>query len=356
VAVNVAQLDDERADRALDHAGMGSTARTRLALIGATLLAACGATPGAPTPGPTAPPASNAPAPTGTAAPAASLAVAVAGAPSISSILGASHLPPVSTTWTRISDAGAPFTYEVPSTWTGHAAYPWEEGGQAVGVVLAAGPDPSKLSTDFSVPGIAIGLSANPGGLTAHQVVEADNSYGATCTASGVQDTTDSGATASFQLWESCAGGTGYLLVMAIVPAGGQGLVAIIFQGVAEADLGYLDHIAGSLQAATTTATPAPAATPGQVSGQTYTISMDDCHNQHGQGIAAGLIRNDDTLVHTFRIVVAFSDPNNVLLNDTWGTTPDIPPGITARWQAVVPSGLPAVTVSCRITGVELVN
>jgi hypothetical protein len=83
---------------------------------------------------------------------------------------------------------------------------------------------------------------------------------------------------------------------------------------------------------------------------------LEFCQNQHGQGVAGGLIRNDDALVHSFRIVVAFSDPNGILLNDTWGTTPDVPPGVTARWQATLPSGLPNTTVSCRITGVELVN
>lgn len=322
------------------------------ACLAAILVAACNGTPPVSTPTP--PTATIAVSPTPADTPAASLAGAGL---SISSILGRTHTAPASTVWLRVADPAAPFTYEVPSTWTGHAAYPWVEGGQAIGTVLVAGPDPTKLSTDFSVAGIAIGLSANPSGLTAHQVVEADDSYAGTCTPGSVEDTTESGATASFRLWEACAGGTGFLLTMAIVPADGQGLVAIIFQGTTEADLGYLDHIAGSLLASTPTATQGPVATPGgPVPGQPYTISMDYCQNQHGQGIAEGLIRNDDTLVHSFRVVVAFSDLNNVLLNDTWGTTPDVPPGITAKWQAVVPSGLPAVTVSCRITGVELVN
>jgi hypothetical protein len=54
--------------------------------------------------------------------------------------------------------------------------------------------------------------------------------------------------------------------------------------------------------------------------------------------------------------VVRFFDPNGVLLNDTWGTTPDVPAGVTATWQAVVPSGLPAVSVSCQVTEVKFVN
>lgn len=336
--------------RTADHGAMGSISRGHVALLASILVAACTGTSG--TPAPTALASIAAP-PTATQAPPPSLAVA--GGPSISSILGTSHTPPASTSWTRISDPAAPFSYEVPSSWTGHAAYPWEDGGQAIGTVLVAGPEPSKLATDFTVPGIAIGLSANPGGSTAHEVVEADDSYAGTCSGSPIEDATDLGATASYRLWESCAGGTGYLLVMTIVPSDGQGLVAIIFQGVTEADLGYLDHIVGSLQAELAAVTPGPTAG-APVPGQPYTISMDICQNQHGQGVAEGLIRNDDALVHSFRIVVAFSDPNNVLLNDTWGTTPDVPPGITARWQAMVPSGLPAVTVRCQITRVELIN
>ena len=336
-----------------DDAAMRPTSRWHATLLATSLVAACGGTPGAATP-PAAPASAAAPQ-TATPAPAAS--VGGVGGLSISSILGASQTPPPSTSWIRISDPAAPFGYEVPSTWTGHAAYPWVENGQAIGTVLAAGPDPSKLATDFSVPGIALGVSANPAGMTARQVVEADTAYAGTCTPGEIEDAVESGARASFRLWERCAGGDGFLVVLAIVPADGKGLIAIIFQGTAQADLGYLDRITNSVEAAVVAATPGPAATfGGPVSGQAYTISMDFCTNQHGQGVAEGLIRNDDTLVHSYRIVVAFSDPNDVLLNDTWGRTPDVPPGTTARWQAVLPSGLPSVSVTCRITRVELVN
>jgi hypothetical protein len=279
------------------------------------------------------------------------------GAPSIGSILGSNQTPPPNTTWIIATDPGAPFSYEVPSSWTGRAASPWEEGGQVIGSVLAAGPDPTRLATDFSIPGVAIGLSANAGSLSAHEVVEADTSYARSCTTGSTQDTTESGTTASFRLWQHCAGGNGYLLVMAIVPVDGKGLIEVIFQGVTEADLGYLGHIVASLAATGPTGSPGPNSTPGRpVPGQPYTISIDTCQNQHGQGIAEGYIRNDDALHHAFRVVVTFFDSNGVLLNDTGGTTPDVPPGITARWQAVVPSGLPSVTVSCAITKVELVN
>ena len=323
--------------------------------LAALLAAGCAGSPGATNVG------NGASSPPTTAAPTPGISPAGdlggVGAPSIGSILGSNQTPPPNTTWIIVTDPGATFSYEVPSSWTGHAASPWEEGGQVIGSVLAAGPDPTRLATDFSIPGVAIGLSTNPRGMSAHGVVEADASYGGSCTPSEIQDTTESGATASFRLWEHCAGGNGYLLVMAIVPADGQGLIEIIFQGVTEADVGYLNHIVASVAATGAIASPGPGFTPGgPVPGQPYTISIDTCQNQHGQGIAEGYIRNDDSRHHAFRVIVAFSDSNGVLLNDTGGTTPDVPPGITARWQAVVASGLPSVTVSCRITGIELVN
>jgi hypothetical protein len=250
---------------------MSSISRRLATLLATVILASCGGTPGVPAPA-TSPPSIAAP-PTSTAAPAPSQAIS--GGPSISSILGTSHLPPALTTWARVTDPAAAFSYEVPSTWTGHAANPWVENGLTIGTVLAAGPDPAKLATDFSVPGVVIGVSANPSSMTAHDVVEADDAYAGTCTPGPVQDATESGATASFRLWEACAGGTGFLLVMAIVPADGKGLLAIVFQGVTEADLGYLDHIAGSIHGATAAATPGPHATPGgPVTGQPNAISI----------------------------------------------------------------------------------
>jgi hypothetical protein len=320
----------------------------------ALFVAACGAAP-ASTPGATAA------SPTATPAP-ASLAPTTAPATSgptfdVGSLLGGTVTEPAGTTWTRIADPGAPFTYEVPSAWTTHAAYPWQDGGATLGTVLAAGPDLAKFSTDFTVPAVAIGLSGNPVGRTVRQVVEADASVGGACTAGTVQDASESGVKAAYQLWEGCGGGTGFLLVMAIAPAEATGLIAIILQGSAEADIGYLPHILGSIAAATVDATPGPG--PSGVppaTGPTYTISMNLCQNQHGQGVAEGLIRNEDGLVHTYRIVVAFSDANDVFLNDTSWTTSDLPPAITARWQAMVPSGLPAVSVVCRITAVEVIR
>jgi hypothetical protein len=275
----------------------------------------------------------------------------------VSDLLGRTASAP-ETAWIRVRDAAAPFSYEVPAAWTGHVAYPWTEGDATIGTVLVAGPDPAKFATDFTVPGVAVGLSANPSHLSARSVVESDQTFAGPCTGGDVQEATEAGASTSYRLWTACGGGQAFVVYLAIIPADGIGLVAFIFQGASERDLGYLDRIAGSLQAELPTSTSAPAApSGGTVSGSTYSISLEFCQNQHGQGVSGGLIRNDDpTLVHTYRIVVAFSDPNGVLLNDTWWTTSDLQPGVTARWQADVPSGLPAVSVTCRITSVEVVR
>lgn len=236
-----------------------------------------------------------------------------------------------------------------------HAAYPWQEGSATIGLALAAGPDLGKLSVDFSVPGIVVGVSGGTAGTTPRQIVEGGGSFDSACTASPAQEVVEAGTTVAYQLWTSCGGGAGVLLVMAIAAAGQPGLLGIVYQGTGENDLGYLDHIVDSLEATPVQATAAPA-TPGSVSGPTYSISMEFCQNQHGQGVSGGLIRNDDTVIHTYRIVVAFTDPNGVFLNDTGWTTSDLQPGVTARWQATVPSGLPNVTVSCTITRVELIS
>ncbi len=275
---------------------------------------------------------------------------------SIAAILGTTADPPPATTWRRVSDPGAAFTYEVPAAWTASAAYPWVDGEATVGTVLAAGPDLTKLASDFTVPGVAIGLSANPGDLTPRQAVEADASYDNVCTAGEIQDAAEPAMTAAFQLWDACGGGSGFLLVMAIAPVEGGGLIAVIFQGAEAADLGYLEHIVGSLAAGEPVVPPTPAPSQGSVPDQPYTISMTTCLNQHGQGVSEGLIRNDDARIHVFRIEVWFFDLNGVLLNTTDWTTTEIPPGVTARWQADVPSGLPAVEVQCQLREVEVVH
>ena len=310
---------------------------------------------------PSAPPATAAPTPkpttNATLAPTSAPTDGPAGGMEVDKLLGSVQEPP-GTTWARVSDPGATFSFEVPTTWNQHLTVPWEEGGTSIGTLIAAGPDPSKLGSDLSVPGVGIGVASDPGGRTPRQVVEGEQSYASACTANPIEDGNDGGVAVSAQRWTSCAGG-GNAFVASLAPADGSGLIGIVFQGTSDAELGYLPHILGSLQANATAATPAPAPSTdggGQVSGDGYTIKMDYCQNQHGQGVSGGLIRNDTSLVHSYRIVVAFYDPNGVLLNDTWGTTPNVPAGVTAEWQAVVPSGLPNTEVKCQITGVELAN
>lgn len=346
-------MDDAAAGRPIYDPRVHHVAPRLLALLAVATLAACGgAAPATTQPSSATTPAAPVPTQAATAAPPAPSA---GPGVDVGSLLGGAVGVPAGTTWIRVSDQGAPFTFEVPATWTDHASGSWDESGATIGVVLAAGPATSKLGTDFSVPGIAIGLAADAGGRTPRQVVERDNAYGGACTPGPVQDASQAAATTAYQLW-ACGASGGLLLVMAIASPGDPGLIEIVFQGTSEADLGYLQHIIGSLAGAAPQATTAPAASGGSVSGPTYTISMSICQNQHGQGVAEGLIRNDTALVHTYRIVVAFSDPNGVFLNDTAWTTSDLQPGVTARWQAVVPSGLPAVSVSCQITAVELVR
>lgn len=331
--------------------------RAVTALLFVLALGACNGTspPGTST-GSTTAPASAALPPTAAGTPAGTVAPGAGiGGLDVGALLGTTAQPPP-TTWIRAIDPGASFSFEVPASWTGHLAYPWEEGGSTIGTVLVAGPDPAKLGTDFSVPGVAIGLSANPSGMSARASVEADQTYAGTCTPGEMQEASEAGASLAYRLWEACNGGQAYVLILAVVPGDGKGLVGVLFQGVDPNELGYLDHILGTIRGEVAPATPGPAAS-ASVSGDTYSITMNLCQNQHGQGVAEGLIRNDDpSLIHTYRIVVAFWDPNGVFLNDTAWTTSDLGPGVTSRWQATVPSGLPPVSVTCQITAVQVVR
>ncbi len=274
---------------------------------------------------------------------------------SVSSIMGTTApTPPPGTIWVRVSDPGASFSFEVPSNWANAAVYPWEEGGTNIGVLLAAGPDPSKIGSDFSVPGIAIGVSSNAGGLVPLALVQEDD-YSSTCTATAAQSAAEPGVVAAYRTWESCGpAGTAFLLLMGIVPSGSTGLIGVVFQGASEADLAYVEHILGSLAAeGGAGSTPGPIDT-GQPAGP-YDITMDICQNQHGQGVAEGVITNQDAVAHSFRIVVWFYDPNHLLLNTTDSfESPSLPPGQGYRWQAVVPSGLPSVDVTCEIHEVQM--
>jgi hypothetical protein len=345
------------------HGGQMTTARARrrarpaVAWSAALAIAAagCSAAPAAQTANPTSPGS-----PAGTAA--ATVAGTAAANPatvSIGSIIGTTPpTPPPTTTWVRVSDPGVPFTFEVPSTWGKYVARQWVEGGTAVGWLLAAGPDPSKIGGDFTVPGIVIGISGAPGQTP--QALVAGDDYSSVCkTSSPAADASDPAVKAAYRTWEQCGtGANGFLLVIGIVPVGGAGLVGIVLQGASEADLAYLQHMLGSLAAATPTATQPPAAaTQGPATGALFAITMDICQNQHGQGVAEGTFRNTDTVSHVFRVEVWFFDPNGAFLNNSaWKSPIDLPPGLATRWQAVVPSGLPGVPVTCQVKDVQIIR
>jgi hypothetical protein len=322
-----------------------------LVLAAITVVSACGGSgPGVATQGP----------PVATAPGATDVLPALTQTPSgggldVGGILGNVPSIPADTTWIRVSDPNAPFTFEVPSTWTSHKAGTWDESNQTIGTVLAAGPDINKLGSDFSVPGVVIGIAANAAGRTPHGVVEADTSGAGACTPGVVQDAAQQGGAAAYRI-STCGTSGGLILVMAIASSTDPGIIEILLQGTSQADVGYLQHIIGSLAASSPSATAAPAASSATGAGATFTITMNICQNQHGQGVAEGLITNTDSRIHVYRIVVAFSDPNGVFLNDTGWTTSALDPGVTSRWQAEVPSGLPAVPVSCRITAVKLIS
>jgi hypothetical protein len=299
---------------------------------------------------------------TATATPNSATVAPIATPPlSIGDITGqALPTPPPDTVWVRVADPSAPVTYEVPSTYGYSAVFPWQENGTEMGVLLAAGANPSQIGTDFSAPGVLIGASANPIGMTPMTLVTEDD-YSDRCTATAAQAGAEPNVTSAFRTWESCgASRTGYLMLLGIVPQDGRGLIGIVLQGASDADLAYVQHIVESLKATGGTGeTPAPGATPQPVgtpaSGQPYTITMDICQNQHGQGIAEGELTNSDSVPHTYRILVEFWQQGaNTKLNDTRSFAYNLDPGVTQRWQAVVPSGLPSVDVECRVKAVEV--
>jgi hypothetical protein len=322
-----------------------------LPVASALMLAGCSSGLSAPpaTTQPTA--AADTPAPT----PAAVTPSATPASISVSSSRGTTEpTPPPGTIWVRVSDPGAAFTFEVPSNWANVAVSPWEEGGTNVGVLLVAGPDPSKIGSDFSVPGIAIGLSANAAGLTPLALVQEDD-YSSACTATAAQSAAEPGAVAAYRTWESCGPSRiAFLLLMGIVPQGSTGLVGVVFQGASEADQAYLEHILGSLAAeGGAVSTPVPIGT-GQP-GQPYSLSMDICQNQHGQGVAEGNITNQDAVAHTFRVIVDFYDfSGTTLLNDAGSYDLAVDPGTTRRWQAIVSSGLPSGEITCKVKEVQM--
>jgi hypothetical protein len=259
--------------------------------------------------------------------------------------------PPSDTAWVRVSDPAVPFSFEVPTTWGNAAAYPWNEGDTTVGALLAAGPDPTKIGTDFSVPGIVIGLSANPGGAAPMALVEADD-YSGVCTATPAEDASDATVTAAFRTWERCgADGAGFLLVIGLVPVDSAALVAVVLQGSRAEDAGYLEHILGSLAVEGGD----PAATPVPAGDEPFSISLDLCQNQHGAGVADGVIRNEDSRPHVFLIEIWFTDPAGVLLSTGSWTTAGLAPGQAQQYDVQV-TGIGGGDLVCRVNDVHVLS
>lgn len=276
------------------------------------------------------------------------------GGVSIAEIVGTA-LPdvPDDTTWIRVGEDAA-FTFEVPSSWTGVRNLPWlEADGSTSGTVILAGPDPEVLGTEFSQPGVAIGVSSNPNGLSPRQVVDAE-SYDALCSGSPVEDHADPAYLASSRVWTSCGGREeAFLLVLAIAPTDSPGLLGAFFQGVSEADLAYVQHIMGSLRAGQATETPAtgplltpvpqpldtlvpapaPITQPTEGTSRGWTATLDECLLQMNDAIAYGTVTNTDDRSHGYRVYVRFLDATGLLIGEGYWDTPPVEPDQSARYE-----------------------
>lgn len=271
-----------------------------------------------------------------TSAPPSGAPVTGATGPSLQTIIGATPPPiPTGTTWSRIGADNGAYTFEVPSTWTQHQTLPWAEAdGTTSGSIVVAGPAVGGLGTDFTKPGVAIGITTNPGARTPRQVVDADD-YSTFCTGAPAADENGAGYAASYRMWNPCGGSEdAFILVIVVAPAGTQALFAVIFQGASQADLGYIEHIIGSLQTGggTPTATFAAATTPPGNS-QGWTANVEECLSQINDAIAIGTITNVDTRSHSYRVYVRFTDPSNLLVGEDYWDTPALDPGQSYRYE-----------------------
>jgi len=241
---------------------------------------------------------------------------------------------PAGTSWVRIENDSGAFGVEVPTTWTQHQTVPWAEAdGTSSGSILVAGPDTSALGADFTKPGVAIGITANPGRRTPRQVVDGDD-YSSFCTGTPSADETGPGYAASYRLWSACGGrADAFVIVVVIAPTGSSALLAAIFQGSDQADLGYVEHMLGSIATGSggPVATAAPTTPPGNSQG--WTATVDECLLQIGDAIAIGRITNVDTRSHGYRVIIRFTDPQNLLIGEDYADTPAIDPGQTYRYQ-----------------------
>ena len=283
----------------------------------------------------------------------------------IGSILGdALPAAPPGTAWARITDDAGTFSFEVPSTWTEQATLPWEEAGARIGTVVVAGPAVAGVGTDFTVPGIAVGIAANAPGSTPRSVVESDD-FSGSCTGDPVEEASEAGYASAFMGWSDCGGNTdAFVLVIAISPAGSTGLIAVVFQGVGQADLGYLEHIMGSLEATgvtppigPTTPEPAPAsaaAPPG--SSQAFTITIDECFLQTGSVGSIGVIRNTDSMSHAYRIRVRFVDEAGIVYGEAEQETPALAPGEAYRYGTPFQDAHGVTSTTCTVVDVQVLG
>lgn len=328
----------------------GHRAPAALGILVALFAGACGSTPG-----PTQPPATASPvAATPTiAAPSDAPAPSSATGLSVGSIIGGPvpTLPP-GITWSTVVDATAPFTFEVPASWAEHQAYPWTNGDAVVGTLVAAGPTVSKIGTDFSVPGVVVGLSAVASGTSPRAIVEGDD-YSSACTAEPIEEEADATYAAAFRTWSSCGDNPdGFLLVIAIAPQPGPGLIVAVLQGTGAGDLAYLERILGSLRAAEVgTVTPGPDAT--AAAGQLFTVTVDECTLQMGDVFAIGIIRNDDSRSHSYLIHMRFADDGEIVFGEVDRDTPALRPGESYRYQTPHTLAQGVAGATCTIMNVE---
>ena len=283
----------------------------------------------------------------------------------IGSILGnALPAPPAGTIWTRITDDAGTFSFEVPSTWDEQVTLPWEEAGTRIGTVVAAGPDVAGIGTDFTVAGVALGIAASAPGSTPRSAVESDD-FSASCIGDPVEEASDAGYTAAFKGWSGCAGNVdAFVLVIAIAPAGSTGLIAVVLQGVGQADLGYLEHIMGSLEATGVTPPTGPAvsepvpasavAPPGN--SQAFTITIDECFLQTGSVGSIGVIRNTDSTSHAYRIRVRFVDEAGIVYAEAEQETPALAPGEAYRYGTPFQNAQGVTGTTCTVVDVQVLG
>jgi hypothetical protein len=213
---------------------------------------------------------------------------------------------------------------------------PWaEEDGSSSGSIVVAGPSLGGLGSDFSQPGVAIGITANPSGRTARQVVDSDN-YATVCTGQPAEEEKGDGYATAYRFWSPCGGRDGaFLIVVVIAPEGTRALFAVIFQGAAEADLAYVERVMGSLQNGSGTPTPTSgtAATPAPGNAQGWAANVEECLLQIGDAIAIGTVTNTDTRDHAYRVIVRFTDRTGLLIGENYWDTPALAPGQAFRYQ-----------------------